>query len=133
VSQENLEVLRSWVEHWNERDMDAHSDLYAVDAEVITDPSWMEAGPFKGRAEIRKWFEGLAEPWDGRDEVVQRELFEAGDKVVLRFDWEVRGGKSGLEMTLDATSVNVLDNGRIARQQYFFDYTAALKAVGLEE
>jgi hypothetical protein len=54
-------------------------------------------------------------------------------EVVLRFDWEVRGGKSGLEMTLDATSVNVLENGRIARQQYFFDYTEALKAVGLEE
>ena len=133
MSEHDLDVLRRWVDHWNERDLDAFMECFDADAELITDPSWIEAGPFTGRAAIRKWMEGLAEPWNGGDKLVLQELFEVGDAVVLRFHWEVGGGMSGLAMTLDATAVNVMKDGRIARQQYFFDPAEARKAVGLEE
>jgi hypothetical protein len=129
----DCDVLRRWAEAWNERDLGAFMDCFDADAEVITDPSWMEAGPFVGRAAIRNWYEGLAEAWGGRDEVVVRELFESDDRVVLRFDWMVRGRASGLDTKLDATSVNLVTRAKIVRQQYFFDYAEALKAVGLEE
>jgi ketosteroid isomerase-like protein len=127
------DVLRRWADSWNGRDLDALMDCFDVDAELITDPSWMEAGPFNGRAAIRRWFEGLAEAWDGHDEVVIRELFETSERVVLRFDWEVRGRTSGLDTKLDATSINLVAQGRIVRQQYFFNHAEALKAVGLQE
>jgi ketosteroid isomerase-like protein len=57
----------------------------------------------------------------------------AGDKVVARFVWQVRGRASGLEMAFDAASVNTIRGGRIVRQEYFFDYVDALEAVGLSE
>jgi len=59
MSQADLDVLRRWAETWNRTDLDAFAATFDDDAELITDPSWMEAGPFKGRAAIRAWFEGL--------------------------------------------------------------------------
>jgi len=78
-------------------------------------------------------YEGLKESWEERDAVVLRELFEAGEKVVARLDWQVRGRTSGIDLELDATSVNTIENGKIVRQQWYFDYAEALEAVGLSE
>jgi hypothetical protein len=50
MSQENLDVMHRWAESWNRTDLDAFAATFHDDAELITDPSWMEAGPFKGRA-----------------------------------------------------------------------------------
>ena len=122
--------MRRWVEAWNGGDFDGFFDLYDVDAEVITDPAWMEAGPFTGRPAIRAWFKGLEESWDGNT-VDLKEVFEARDEVVVRFVWRVRGRSSGLETELEATSVNAIDAGRIVRQQYYFDHGEALDAVWL--
>jgi ketosteroid isomerase-like protein len=133
VSDERLEVMRRWADSWNRVDLDAFADLFDANAELITDPSWMEAGPVRGRAAIMGWYEGLKESWEGRDVVAIRELFEVKDKVVARFLWQVRGRTSGIEMDLDATSINNLKQGRIVRQQWYFDHVQALKAVGLAE
>jgi ketosteroid isomerase-like protein len=133
MSEENLDVMRRLLGAWNRTDLDAFADLFHGDAEVVTDPSWMEAGPFKGRPAVRNWFEGLKESWEGHDEIVLTELFEVGDKVVARMDWKVRGRASGIETDLDATSINILEQGKIVRQQWYFDHAEALKAVGLAE
>lgn len=133
MAEEDLDVMRRWCDTWNHGDIDAFADLFDADAEVITDPSFMEAEPFKGRAAIRKWFEGFKESWQEGGEVALRELFEIGDKVVLRFDWRVRGRTSGIETELDVTGVNPIRKGRIVHQQYYFDHAAALEAVGLSE
>jgi ketosteroid isomerase-like protein len=132
MSEEDLDVVRRWLGAWNGGELDAFADLLHDDAEVVTDPTWMEVGPFKGRAAIRKWFEGLKESWDEHDEVVLSELFEVGDKVVARLDWKVRGRASGIEMDLDATCINSLKQGKIFRQEWF-EHEHALKAVGMAE
>ena len=125
--------MRRWAETWNRTDLDAFADTFADDADLITDPSWMEAGPFKGRAAIRAWFEGLKESWYERDAISLKELFEVGEQVVAWVDWQVRGRTSGIDTALDATSINVIRQGRIVRQQWFFDHAKALEAVGRSE
>ena len=132
MSQAALDVMRRFVELWNDGDLDAFAGPFAADSELITDPSWMEPGPFRGRAAIGRWFEGLQESWDA-ETLVLRQLFEADEKAVVRLEWEVRGRTSGIETELDVTSVNTIADGQIVRQQYFFDHAEALKAVGLEE
>ena len=132
MSQENLEILRRWIDAWNRGDLDTHARLFEVDAEVITDPSWMEPGPFKGRTAIRRWYEGLRESWGGRDEAVLTELFAVSGQVVARWDGKVRGRASGIDTRLDLTAVNLVEAGRIVRQQYYFDHAEALKALGLD-
>jgi hypothetical protein len=85
------------------------------------------------RPAIRAWFEGLKLSWGERDAVVLTEQFEVGEHVVARIDWQVRGRTSGIDTSLDASSVNTIQRGRIVRQQWFFDHAKALEAAGLSE
>lgn len=131
-SEGDLEVMRVWSDSWNRGDIETFANLYDDDAVLITDPSWMEAGPIKGKAAIRNWFEGLKESWED-DSVVLKELFRASETVVARIDWQVRGRASGIEQNLDATGLNRIEYGKILRQQWYFDHAKALEAVGLSK
>jgi ketosteroid isomerase-like protein len=128
---EAMDVMRSWFDTWNRGDLDAFIDLYAADAEVTPPLSWVETGTFEGRPAIRRFFEGLKESWEGHDEAVLRELFRAGDSVVSRMDWQVRGRVSGIETHLGVTNVNTIEGGRIVRQRHYLDHDEALKGLGL--
>ena len=133
MSQENVEIVRSWFETWNRGDLDAFIDLYAIDAELRPPESWVETGTVKGRGEIRRFFEGLREAWAARDVAVLQELFRHGELVVSRMDWQVQGRASGIVTHLAITNVNEITSGKIIRQRHFLDHDEALKAVGLAE
>ncbi len=133
MSDEGIDVTRSWFETWNRGDMDAFSELYAVDAEMTPPASWVETGTLRGRAAIRRFFEGLKQPWDGRDEAVLRELFRAGERVVARMDWQVRGRATGIETHIEVTNVNTVVGSRIVVQAHYLDHDEALRALGLLE
>jgi ketosteroid isomerase-like protein len=130
---EAMDVTRSWFDTWNRSDLDTFIDLYAVDAEVTPPPSWIEAGTLKGQPAIRRFFEGLKESWSGHDEAVLGELFRAGDTVVSRMDWQVRGRASGIETHIEVTNINTIVNGKIMRQRHYLDHAEALTALGLAE
>ena len=128
-----MAVTRSWFETWNRGDLDAFIDLYAIDAEVTPPSAWVEAGTFKGRPAIRRFFEGLKEAWAGEDVAILHELFRTEDQVVSRMDWQVRGRASGIDTHLGITNVNTIECGKIVRQRHYLDHSEALKAVGLAE
>jgi ketosteroid isomerase-like protein len=132
VSEDDLDVMRRCFDAWNSGDIATLVDQFHEHAELVTDPSWAEAGTFIGRAAIGRWLEGLRDSWEGHDEVLLRELFEVDDKVIARHDWNVRGRASGIETNLDATSISNIREGKIVRQQWYLDYATALKTVGLE-
>ncbi len=129
---EAVDVTRSWFETWNRGDLDAFMDLYAVDAEMTPPSSWVETETLKGRSAIRRFFEGLREAWEGEDTATLLELNRAGNKVVSRMDWQVRGRASGIDTHLGITNVTTIERGRILRQQHYLDHAEALKAAGLE-
>jgi ketosteroid isomerase-like protein len=131
MSEEGFSVTRSWFETWNRGDLDAFAELYAPDAEMIPPASWVEAGKLHGRAEIRRFFEGLKEAWAGEDTVILHELFAAGDLVVSRMDWVVRGRVSGIDTKLAITNVNSIVDGKIVRQEHYLDHDEALRAAGI--
>ncbi len=128
-----MDVTRSWFDTWNRGDLDAFIDLYAADAVMTAPPSWVETGTFEGRPAIRRFFEGLKESWEGHDEAVLRELSRAGDRVVSRMDWLVRGRLSGIETQIGVTNVNMIEGGKIVRQWHYLDHDEALKALELAE
>jgi ketosteroid isomerase-like protein len=133
VSDEALDLVRSWFDIWNRGDLDAFIELYAVDAEMTPPPTWVETGTLKGQSAIRRFFEGLKEAWEGEDTAILRELVATGDDVVSRMDWQVRGRASGIDTHLAITNVNTIERGKIVRQRHYLDHAEALKAVGLEE
>jgi len=132
VSEDDLDVMRRCFDAWNSGDTATLVDQFHEDAELVTDPSWAEAGTFSGRAAIRRWLEGLRESWEGHDEVLLRELSQVDDNAIARHDWNVRGRASGIETNLNATSISNIRDGKIVRQQWYLDYATALKTVGLE-
>ena len=133
MSDVGIDVTRSWFETWNRGDMDAFSELYAQDAEMTPPPSWVETETLKGQSAIRRFFEGLKEAWEGEDTAILLELLTAGDKVVSRTDWQVRGRASGIDTHLGITNVNTIERGKIVRQRHYLDHAAALKSVGLQQ
>ncbi len=128
-----MDVTRSWFDTWNRGDLDAFAELYSTDAEMAAPASWVETGTFEGRPAIRRFFEGLKESWEGQDEALLRELFWAGDRVVSRMDWRVRGRVSGIETQLGVTTVNTFAGGKIVRQQHYLDHDEALEALELPD
>jgi ketosteroid isomerase-like protein len=131
VSADAITVMRSWFDAWNRADLDAFAELYAVDAVMKLPDGWIETGTLTGRPAIRSFFEGLKEAWEGEDSAVVRELFTAGDVVVSRMTWQVRGRVSGIDTSLDVTNINEVENGAIVRQQHYLDDAEALAAAGL--
>ena len=133
VSDESIEVTHRWFELWNRGDLDAFMDLYALDAEMTAPPTWVEAGTFKGRPAIRRFFEGLKEAWNGEDVAVLLELSHVAEDVVVRMDWQVRGRTSGIDTHLAVTNVNTVEGGKIVRQRHYLDHDEALGALGAAE
>jgi uncharacterized protein (TIGR02246 family) len=133
VPKDDLDLVRAWFDAWNRGDLETFLAMFDPEAEMVTDPSFPEAGHFRGRQAMRNWSEGLQESWEGQSQVAVKELFQVGDNVVARWDWTARGLASGMETRMDLTSVHTIENGKIVRLHYFFDHADALKAVGLEE
>jgi hypothetical protein len=125
------EVVRGWIDAWNRDDLGSFADAFDDDVVVITDPSWMEPGPYEGREAVTAWYLGLREA--GRNVNMITELFDVADDVFARMNWEVQGRSSGIESTLDIVCVSRIERGRIVHQQWYFDYEKALDAVGLSK
>jgi ketosteroid isomerase-like protein len=130
---EAVAVTRRWFETWNCADLDAFIALYSEDAEMTLPATWVETGTLQGRPAIRRFFEGMKESWDGQDEAVLRELVCAGDQVVARMDWLVRGRASGIETQIGVTNVNTIEGAKIVSQRHYLDHDEALMALGLGE
>jgi ketosteroid isomerase-like protein len=128
---DGLRVMRAWYETWNRGDLDAFAALYAPDAEMTPPASWVETGTLRGREEIRRFFEGLREAWEGEDMAILHELIPAGELVVSRMHWQVRGRVSGIDTRLALTNVNAIEGGQIVSQQHYLDHDEALAAAGL--
>jgi ketosteroid isomerase-like protein len=99
--------------------------------EYREDPAWPGAGTYKGIAAFREvmssYFDALSE---SRVEV--EEIVDAGDRVLLVFNWWARG-KSGAEGELRQAGIFTVREGRVASWQVLFDCEEAFRAVGLRD
>jgi ketosteroid isomerase-like protein len=79
VSEENVEIVRSIYEAVNRGDWDAAFRDQPADAELTTPPG-IDAGTYRGREQIQRYYEGLQAPfaaWTSEPE----EFAESGDQV----------------------------------------------------
>jgi ketosteroid isomerase-like protein len=136
MSQENVEVALKGVDAINRRDLDAfiacvHPDVvWEVDVEV----SPFFRGIYRGRAEMREWFEqSFLEVWESFHVDVE-EITEASDgRVFLEMFATARGRGSGVETEVRAWSVLWFADGKVARRKLFGTRDDALEAAGLRE
>jgi ketosteroid isomerase-like protein len=131
VSQENVEIVRRWIEAWNAGDTDAWSALIPPNVVWRVMPDWPEQGPFVGRDAVLRQIRQLRESWDSDAVVPVGDLIDAGDQVVMRFIW--RGVGRGPESNMEMTCIYTVREDRIMGFEYFWNHAEALKAVGMEE
>ena len=134
MSQENVELVRSWLEAYRAGDHDLHASFFAEDVEVCPDASrFPEAQPFRGREAFKRFLAEIEQGWEGSASLGVGEIFSLGDRVVARADWGGRGRASGIELRSSLTAIFTVREGQIVRVEYFFDHAQALEAAGLRE
>jgi ketosteroid isomerase-like protein len=138
MSQENVEVVRAYVEAYN-AGADAFVDFLvgfvAEDVEIVPDASrFPEARPFRGREEYRCYITDIDQDWEGGGRSEIKEILPvADDRVVVRVDWGGRGRASGIDLRSNLTAICTVRDGRIVKFEFFFDHAQALEAAGLPE
>jgi ketosteroid isomerase-like protein len=133
VSQENLEIVRRFLQRYAKQDVEAA--LQDVDPEAMldwSDSDALDSGVYKGRA---AWSAFLR----GRDEALSERRFEpdellapAADTVVLIGRLRERGRVSGAVVETRGGAVWTLRDGKITGLKIYQSPADALKAVGLE-
>ena len=132
MSQENVEVARRYYELLNARDLANCFELLADDFELV-EPSLLDAGSYRGRGGLRRWFDRMDDAWsDMRWE--PEEFIDAGEFVVVPVRFHSTGRSTGLEQVtrLRFHTIRVV-HGRISLATGYGQRAKALEAVGLAE
>ena len=129
MSQENLEIVRRYFDHFNETGEPLWTDIDA-DAVFVIDPDSFVAGTYRGHEGIRELLRLTAEVFDEfRYEV--DDMVDAGDAVLVLSRLCVRGIQSGAAGTQLNALVFQIRDGLVVGYRSYFDRSEALAAVGL--
>jgi ketosteroid isomerase-like protein len=134
MSRENVEIVRQGIEALNRRDVDALLALVSPDVEWEDSVFWSEpARTYRGKAELREWFNRVVEPWESVHFEVEEITEAADDRLFFGGCLTTRGKTSGVETRARAWTVVWITNGKVTRRQVFLDRAEALEAAGLSE
>jgi ketosteroid isomerase-like protein len=129
MSSRRVEWVREQLETWNSGDIDAFMKSVPPDFEFTPDPSFPDAGTYRGD-QVEKWMREWARIWQhNRLEVLGIE--ERGDAVLLESRWHLEAPQSGEEIPVsDFNVVLWFDRAddQPTRMAAFFDREHALAA-----
>jgi ketosteroid isomerase-like protein len=131
MSQENIEIVRRSLDHWNETGEPIWEFLDPDVEYVIDPPAWL-AGTYRGHAQF-KWVNSRGAELFDEFRYEADELLPAGDLVVSLGDIRVRGSLSRASAVWKGFAVWELRDGRIVRVRMYFDREEALRDAGLAE
>src|SRR5205809_3593276 len=132
MSQENVEIVRTAMESFNLKGLDAIAEQIHPDFETTTPPSLaVEPDTYRGPEGVRRWFDA----WEGTMDEIRfeaDEFVDAGDRVVAVTRLVTRSHTIGLEFEQDVAMVWTLRDGRAVRLDPYATRAEALRVVGLE-
>ena len=135
MSQENVEIVRRWLEFWSTSPEQARSGVARfsdADADYYPVAKFPEARPCHGQDEIAQFFVGFMRAWS-RYEYAIRQLVEVGDdRVLVCGRVHAEGQGSGLIFEGDLYYCIWLRHGRFFRLEDHLTMKGALHALGLE-
>jgi len=120
-----VDVFHALMGAWNDREVDRMFSFLTEDAELRTDPDWPDGGQFKGRDEISRFRNQFIEAWDVDYERIADPI-RVGDRLVERGRWSGKGRASGIEGTIEFTSVLTYEGRLISSMRAFFDHEEAV-------
>ena len=131
MSQENVDVVLAYLEGWNAGDMEAIRNILDAETTLRTVEGWPEPGPYIGRDAVMRILFQARDTWDF--DAIDRvsDFVHAADRVIVRSTW--RGVGRGPEARMEWTTIFTVRKGKIVGQEFFWDHSEALEAVGLSE
>lgn len=132
MSQQNVELVRKFMEAFNREDYAACLKVIDPDVEWYPPPDIPNAAVAQGRDALIANFQDWLGAWDEYRSVPE-EILEGKNDTVLVFARESgRGKDSGIEVdSRRMTGVYELRDGRIVRFRAYLDRVEALEAAGL--
>ena len=130
MSQENLEIVRGYLEAVNDGEWKAEFAAFIHD-DIEIDWSRSPApyrGIYRGRKEATRFIEELDVWADARIEPT--EFIDAGDDVLVPHAVQLRG-RDGIELVVRATYVFTIRNGLCVAWRIYQEHAEALEAAGL--
>jgi uncharacterized protein len=131
MSQENVEIVRSAIAHYNDTG-DLPWELVDPEIEWVIDSAAWVAGTYHGHDGVRTLFSRMAEAFD-RFQIEAERFIDAGDAVVVLGRSKVHGGLSGVTTGQPLDQVFRVRGGRITAVRAYLQRAEALEAVGLSE
>src|SRR4051794_26848795 len=133
MSEENVQLVRDFVEAGQREDWKRVEELISPDVEMLGTVGGLGEGQvYSGLTEMRDEFEtDDLEAWEER-RLEPQEFLHLNDLVVVLLREYRRGRGSGVELESDTAVVFEVRDGRIARMQGYMDQDAALAAAGLQ-
>jgi ketosteroid isomerase-like protein len=128
MSQENVEVVRRYLDLIQQRDLDAALACLAPEVEY-------EVGqelPMRGRDAVRAMWDRWERDWEDY-ELLPEEFIDAGDRVLVTVRCSARGRGSGIVVDQRTFDVYRLRGGKCVSKREYQVRTEALGAVGLSE
>ena len=129
MSQENVEIVRRWLDAYNSRDIDRLIELTDRDIEIHSRFVGLESVQ-RGYDGVRAYFRGLEDAY-AHFVLIPAEFIDAGAAVLVVACAEWRGKQSGAEGQTPVVPAVWLRAGKIFRAETFTDRGQALEAVGL--
>src|SRR5947207_7001992 len=132
MSQENVEVVRSFYDAWARDEFPGPIELMDPEIEYVNPAGAVESGTRRGRAAFARAVEKVFEGWETWQ--MEPEQFKAvGDRVAVVVSYRARGRGSGVEVEGRESALWTLLNGRVSRCAWFHEPADALEAAGLSE
>jgi ketosteroid isomerase-like protein len=132
MSQENVEVVRSFYLAWARGERSGLLGLMDPEIEYVNPPGAIEPGTRRGieafAAAVQKVFEGF-DTWEAEPE----EFTAVGDQVAVVVRYRARGRESGAEVEGRESALWTVRKGKVTRMAWFHGPTDALEAAGLPE
>jgi ketosteroid isomerase-like protein len=125
-------TLSGW-SAWSRWDFDLMLVRYAPDFQSEQAPEFVAVGMsscYHGHAGAREWAADLREAWE-RVDITPVQTVDAGDRIVILGHAHTRARRSGVELESPSGQVLWFEGGLIARERWFFNWDAALRAAGV--
>ena len=130
MSEENVELVRAHNDAFRRGDWEAVAANLDEHVLVRPDPSWPERYIY-GRAAVVAWLQGVHESLGPNMRIA--ETRDLADRVMLCFEWELRGSASGIEGELRWTELVTVRNNRLIFTEMFLDHSEALRELELDQ
>jgi ketosteroid isomerase-like protein len=128
----NVDIVRSLLDAFNDRDLDAMLAVVDPDAEIEALRAQLEGTAYLGHDGMRQMLVDFDEDWACLH-VDADDFREAGDQVVVLGRLRARGRASGVDLDVPIGFVWELREGKAFRGKTFSEQADALRAAGLDE